>query len=170
MIPKLSIHWRKKQAKRVEVRNRKLDRALKNYSVAFEKIKEKTGMIAMNCYHRKLPKVTLIDWQNQKHIVDLTGIAFIIQRKAVPVSKKLEFASNPESVIFLLREFIEKQVKCGFVDIEPKFVSENYGFVDDVPVYIDLGRIEYREEVRKNPEAEIQRMRRHLDKWAKKPS
>lgn len=169
-VPTISIHKKRKVQKQERDRQCRLIRTLRNYSVAFEKLKEKTGIISFYWSPENQPTITLVDWKQKKHQLDLNSVPFVLQRKAVVVSEKLNSlhtSFEKEEAISLLKNFIVERTREGFIDTEQAFVSENYGFIDKTPVYIDLGRIEYHEEVQNSPEKEIQRMEDLFSKWAK---
>jgi hypothetical protein len=173
-IPK-PTHWiashkkaRKKQ--RELTKERSLQKTMENYNLAFEKMKEKTGLLALH-FNADDPslQVTLIDQEGTKHLLDLRKTSFVIQQKATPVKEKFAKLSNDEreAAIHKISSLLEETVKAGFVDCEKKFtLGHNYGFIGDTPILLDLGKIEYRESIRDRPLAEIEKMQKFLSEWA----
>lgn len=176
-IPK-PTHWipshrKARHKKREEVRIKSLMKALSNYALAFEKIKEKTGIIGLHLQatNENLPTITLLDQQGQKHQVDLNRASFVFQHKAQLVKDKLSSATTEEQkmrIVFLINQFFEERARAGFIDVERSFmINLNYGFLNDQPIQLDVGNIEFLEEQKKSPEAEICRIQGMLRNWAK---
>lgn len=175
-IPK-PTHWFHSHRKaRLEQRQKtrfiSLMKAMRNTSIAFDKIKEKTGIIALhlNAGNEHLPVVTLVDNTGKKHMVDLARASFVFQHKAILVPEKistLHTGEEKEALIASLSQFFVERAKEGFIDIERSFmIDHNYGFLGDLPIQLDVGNIEYLETLRNSPDAEIKRMHGLLFAWA----
>jgi hypothetical protein len=175
-IPK-PTHWipshREKRAKAREAkRERGLMKAMKNYSLAYEKMPEKTGILAMHFVpsQEDLPTVQLIDMHGKVHTVDLTSTSFVLQKKAKLVKEHLGTLdpSQKKEAIEALAKLFTERAKLGCTDIESSFMIEaNYGFIDDEPIQLDVGNIEFLDQIRADPEPEIERMHSLLYTWAK---
>ncbi len=174
-IPK-PTHWipshrKKRQEKMEEARLKSLTKALHNYKVAFEKIPEKTGIIALHLFSSKgnLPKVCLLDQKGEKHLVDLNEASFVFQHRAELVLDKLSsFSSSEEkqAILSLLKDFFSERAKAGFIDIERSFMIEaNYGFLGNQLIQLDVGNIEFIPELKTSPEEEIKRIHGMLQTW-----
>ena len=142
-----------------------------NYVAAFDRLKEKTGLIAMHlkATDEPLPRIQLFDNRQEEHWIDLQRASFVLQKKAVLVKEKL--AQLPElekrQALRALEEFFAMRAKEGFIDIERSFMIEaNYGFIGNTPIQLDVGNIEYLEELKAAPEKEIARMHGLLHNWA----
>lgn len=177
-IPK-PTHWipshrKARQEKREQARWRSMMKAMKNTRIAFEKLKEKTGIIGLhfNATEEKLPVITLIDPTGQKHRVDLARASFVFQHKALLVPQKLASIQNTkgkEAAIASLHQFFAERAKEGFFDTEKSFmIEQNYGFIENTPIQLDAGNIEFKESLRASPDAEIERMQKLLSSWIKK--
>ncbi len=175
-IPKpthwISSHREKRQAQREQKRHRSLMKAMKNYSCAYQKMREKTGIIALhlNASFGNLPQVTLKDQYGNRYPIDLNQASFVFQHKAELVQEKLHAASDPEkqAILSKLNRFFEERAKEGFIDIERSFMIEaNYGFLGDTPIQLDVGNIEFLESQKKEPASEIQRIQDLLHNWAR---
>lgn len=174
-IPK-PTHWipshrKKRLERRKQLYRNSLFNAMKNYTVAFEKLKEKTGVIGMHltASNESLPTIHLYDNAQKEHWIDLNRASFILQKKAVLVKEKLAQISDTEKTQALsaLEDFFEMRAKEGFIDIERSFMIEaNYGFLGSTPIQLDVGNIEYLEELKASPEKEIARMHGLLHNWA----
>jgi hypothetical protein len=149
-----------------------LIKALNNYATAYEKIKNKTGIIALHLIatNENLPLITLVDQIGHKHEVDLNQASFVFQHKALLVKEKLAAVSSEEEkskILSSLNHFFEERAQSGFIDVERSFMIEaNYGFLGDQPIQLDVGNIEYLEEQKKSPETEICRIQGLLRNWA----
>lgn len=176
-IPKpthwIPTHRQARKEKREKTRLASLNKAMKNTAVAFEKIQDKTGIIALhfNAKNDGLPSVTLIDNMGKKCVVDLNRASFVLQHKAQLVPQKLASSQNKEAVIEAMHQFFEERAKAGFIDIERSFmIHHNYGFLGDTPIQLDVGNIEFQESLQVSPSEEIQRMQGLLSEWAKTTS
>ncbi|HSX13381.1 MAG TPA: hypothetical protein VLE96_03065 [Chlamydiales bacterium] len=173
-IPK-PTHWIPKhrdarREKRAKTRLASLNKAMKNTSAAFERIPEKTGIIALHfrALDEHLPTITLIDHMGKKHAVDLNRASFVFQHKAKLIPEKLACSENKEAVIAKLNQFFIERANAGFIDTERSFmINHNYGFLGDTPIQLDVGNIEFQENLKATPDEEIKRMQGLLTNWAK---
>ncbi len=175
-IPKpthlIPSHRKARREKRAQTRMNSLLFAMRNYAVAYEKIKDKTGILYLHLVpsNGALPQVTLVDQSGNTHLVDLNRASFVFQKKATLVKEKL--ASLPDEskqeILSSLHQFFAERAKSGFIDVERSFMIEaNYGFLGNDPIQLDVGNIEYLEELKAAPEKEIERMQNLLNTWAK---
>lgn len=174
-IPKpthwLPSHRKKRHERRERIYRESLFKTMRNYVAAFEKLKERTGLIALhlNASDSDLPTVRLFDQAQKEHSIDLNRASFVLQKKALLVKQKLARLSGTEKAQALqsLEDFFEMRAREGFVDIERSFMIEaNYGFLGDTPIQLDVGNIEYLEDLKESPQKEIARMRGLLHDWA----
>lgn len=164
-------HRKKRHARRDAIYQKCLFNALNNYKTAYEKLKNKTGILSMHlaATEEDLPFIQLYDAQQKEHWIDLNRASFILQEKALLVKEKLSTLSSEEKTHALnrLEDFFEARAKAGFIDIEKSFMIEaNYGFLGDTPIQLDVGNIEYFEQVQAAPQDEIARMQNLLRNWA----
>ena len=173
-IPK-PTHWiPSHRKKRIERRKRiyqeSLFKTMRNYVAAFDKLKNKTGLIAMHLVAAgPLPEVRLFDNKQKEHRIDLSRASFVLQKKAVLVKDKFSQITEVErrQALRSLEEFFAMRAKEGFIDIERSFMIEaNYGFLGSTPIQLDVGNIEYLEDLKASPEQEITRMHDLLHNWA----
>lgn len=179
-IPKpthwIASHRKARQEKREQTALNSLLRAMHNYANAFEKIKEKTGLIALHltATENTLPTVTLLDPYGEEHFVDLDRASFVLQHKAELLEEKLsrlKTKKEKKQVLASLHRFFEQRAKAGFIDNEKNFmITSNYGFLGDEPIQIDLGSIEYSEQLESYPKPEIDRLQGMLRNWAESAS
>ncbi len=142
-----------------------------NYAIAFQKIPEKTGILGLHLNPTKnnLPQVLLYDQYGKKHKVELDRASFVFQNKAALVREKLNNAATENEkrqILASLNQFFADRAKLGFIDIERSFMIEaNYGFLGETPIQLDVGNIEFLENLQKSPEEEIQRIQDLLHRW-----
>lgn len=84
---------------------------MKNTAIAFEKIPEKTGIIALHFKSEKnnLPTIQLSDHTGKKHTIDLNRASFVLQHKAELVCQKL--AKHQVAAMNCLHQFFEETIK-----------------------------------------------------------
>lgn len=173
-IPK-PTHWipshrKKRMERRKQIYRESLLKTMQNYVAAFDKLKEKTGILSMHLSASKdpLPTIRLYDNVGREHRIELHKASFVLQKKALLVKEKLAQLSDEEKMqaIRALEDFFTMRAKEGFIDIERSFMIEaNYGFLDTMPIQLDVGNIEYLEELKAAPEKEIERIQSLLRNW-----
>jgi hypothetical protein len=174
-IPKpthwIASHRKKRYARRTQLYQQSLFKAMKNYSDAFEKLKKHTGLIALHLNADKgdLPTVRLLDQYQKEHQIDLNRASFVMQKKAQPVNEKFAQLSGTEKVqaLVLLEEYFEMRAREGFHDSDKELMIEsNYGFLGDTFIQHDVGDIVYLEALKESPQKEISKMQGLLHNWA----
>ena len=70
---------------------------------------------------------------------------------------------SAEKILPAITALLEKRTRKGFTDIKRRFNVQNYGFLGSNAVMIDPGNLEYVEEIKANPKAEVDR----ILKWAR---
>ncbi|WP_158307214.1 hypothetical protein [Simkania negevensis] len=159
----------KRDKKRLQKR-KTLESALSSYQIAFEKLREETGILYFSTHFGK--KITIYDKIGKKHIVDLRHTAFVLQKRATLVYDTIDTwmgHGQREIAEQGLRDLLQLALaRCqkGIFDKDPDF-STNFGFVKNRPVQIDVGRLTLDEEEKK-PEIyqnEMIRITRDFQKW-----
>lgn len=130
----------------------------RRYRLAYMDLKEETGLLYLHFSQTPIPLVaTLIDKYTNK--IDLAKYPFVLQRRAILASDYVK--KHPNAVQDLKDFFIVRTYK-GYSDPR-QTLSINYGFIDGRPIQIDPGKIERFDG---DPEVEIQKIHRKIDKWA----
>lgn len=142
--------------KKITLAKSKLKRNFNSYKIAFDELKEETGLLYFHpdqTHHLK-QTVTLVDKLGIKHPLDLDSTGFLVQKKAVlfypyvnSVMEKNDLATAKQalsSFVALLKSRYEK----GIGDNDA-LVRTNFGFINDRPMQIDVGPF-YRDETLKN--------------------
>lgn len=172
-LPLPSTLAQKREVKR-EKKRAVLTRTMNSYKIAFERMAEETGLL----YVHLAPSshlnqtVTIYDKIGKRHEIELDQVEFVLQKKASLVYDSLnEWMANgqkekaKQGIRNLLILALER-CKKGIFDKDPDF-STNFGFVNEMPVQIDVGRLSL-DEQEKNPAihcGEMIRITRDFQKW-----
>lgn len=144
--------------------------------LTYDKLKEESGLIYMHLHRTKNlhPLVTISDKINLHYELALDDYEFLIQKKAellFPALSKL-FQQGDHQVIFdKLQNLIHLLIlrsKSGIIDKDsPRRFSENIGFADNQPLFIDFGEFSKSELIRHPAfyKAHIRRHTEDLKKW-----
>jgi hypothetical protein len=119
-----------------------LKKTLESYALAYAKIPEETGLVAIHLDdHSSISSsLKIIDKLGICHTMDPNLIPFVIQKKALLVKEKIALDPNGAyrylaSLFSLLKTRIEKGIEDG----DPN-LAKNFGFVGEKAVQIDCGR------------------------------
>ncbi len=134
-----------------------VNRDFQSYKIAFEEMKEETGLLYMHLNKTSHLKkhLKIIDKIGIAHDLDLDNMEFLIQKKATlfyPTLEKLiktEGETAAKEAISALIELLVSRCQKGIFDKDPD-LNTNFGFLDKHPIQIDIGRFRY-DETRRNP-------------------
>lgn len=163
-------HREKRASERKQRRVRDLFTTLRNYAIAFPRMQEKSGIIALQLRPSEghLPTALLYDAAGNKHLVDLNRAAFILQKKAVTLTNKFKDPLPTEEAVKFLKafhHFLAERAQTGLVEMDRNAIlGENYGFIGETPVQFDVGKLILSESF--SPEQETQKMQQVLRTWA----
>jgi hypothetical protein len=136
------------RARQMEKKQRNIHKSAMGYLFAFEKCKEETGLLYLHlnrttdlrCQIRVQDKIGV------QHLIDLDTVEFMLQRKGILLHAAIERwmqQGNKEAaqrgLSALVTLFFQRYAK-GFEDKE-QCLEKNYGFVGEVPIQIDVGRL-----------------------------
>lgn len=126
-----------------------------SYQIAFEKLREETGLLGFYPSRNRSQILNFTDKIGVVHHLSLSGIPFLLQRRADPFyptlldwihKGELDCAKRSLSeLIKLLRSRCDK----GVFDKDPD-LKTNFGWIDGHPIQIDVGRFSL-DEMRRNP-------------------
>jgi hypothetical protein len=130
-----------------------------SYKLAYDFLFEDCGLVAVHLVpSEKLPPVELHDRTGGVHLLDLTSLPFILQKKA-----DLYFDHLPSlplaSAISEIVSFVDRRLALGILDQDVD-LSINLGWLDGKPLLIDPGRLELGMRA-----GELKRETRRLEKW-----
>lgn len=127
------------------------------FKLSFDHLADETGLlfIHLNPTHHLNTSLVFTDKKGNQHHLSLDQFAFAIQKKAVLTYNALNDWVSAQNIqaakqgIDALLALNIQLYKKGFRNRDPNFRS-NFGFIEQKPMLIDVGRVVYSEEV-KNP-------------------
>lgn len=154
--------------KMVAKRARKREKDFTSYKLAFEKLKNETGLVYIHLNPTKTLKtsVTLYDKIKIQYKLSLDEFGFILQKKAKPFYPTLskwieeERLEDAKLAITQLVQLIKKRCSAGLFDKDPD-LKTNFGFLEGAPIQIDIGRFKLKE----TGANEVGRVLRKLEAW-----
>ena len=134
--------------KKIEVRKRRRQEIIANFSSAFEDLKEETALVYLYLgnKHPSHEQITVWDKQGRAFKISLKEVPFILQRRAALIYPYVDsiLASEGEGkaigALLSILTLIKQRCAKGYVDLDPG-ISSNFGFVGGRPVQIDIGRL-----------------------------
>lgn len=147
------------------------------YKCAFEQNSQNSGIVYLhfNPTFSQFGSVALTDRKGLKHRVDLDQTAFIIQQKGIMLNDLLTQLLNGGH-IEVAKQKIEKildmyvtHYQMGLHDLGYG-VIHNTGFVGDIPVHIDLGKMTWDEEIKNidNYKPDLMIVTSKIEEWLNK--
>jgi len=175
-LPLPSFLEKKRSAKKAK-KKALLLKTLTSYALAYNRMKNETGLLYVHLSPTKeLQKIlTLKSKIGKTAHLDLDETVWILQKKADLVyptlTKWMESGEvkKAEAGIRNLLELACSRCKKGLFDKDPDF-STNFGFIEDAPVQIDVGRLT-EDSNEANPlvyKEEMIRITRDLEVWIEK--
>ncbi|HSX13684.1 MAG TPA: hypothetical protein VLE96_04600 [Chlamydiales bacterium] len=132
---------------KIALNRTKTERTFESYKIAYHDLKEETGLVFVHLNWSDDLKLhtTIFDKLGIPHCLDMDSMHFILQRRAqllYPVisqwmeNKQLEQAKKGMNDLLAL---LVSRYKKGIGDKDPDLCT-NFGFLDNRPVQIDVGR------------------------------
>jgi hypothetical protein len=139
-------------------REDKLNRDFTSYKIAYEELQEQTGVlfIHLNGSTTLNKTLTIRDKLGICHSLNLDAFDFVLQRRGQLATTRIETLMNEnktedaKTAISRMLQFIVLRCQKGFHDRDPN-IKTNCGFIDGLPIKIDVGRFVKNEEM-KRPE------------------
>ena len=140
-------------------RKERLLKIFNRHAIAFSKMKEEAGLlyVHLNPFTALDQTAHIIDKDGTQFDVHLKNVPFVLQRKVELAGARLAREQNPEACYAQLRELFTIRAKLGFTD-RIQTLHNNYGFYGDKAIQIDVGRINFSQDVLNNPELEVDRI------------
>lgn len=140
---------------KIEKKRQKLDGFVKSWKIAFEHLKEETGLlfVHLNKTHTLHHQLTIFDKIGQTHRVDLDQMEFCIQRRAdllCPTLLKFKEQGDvqgAQQLITALLNLIISEYHRGLADNDHALM-QNTGVVLGKPVHIDVGQFVKNDQVK----------------------
>ncbi len=125
----------------------KLNRDFTSYKIAFEELREETGLIYLHLnkgtgLNRSL---RIVDKIGIEHEIDLDKIEFIVQKRAELLYPRIQTlmetgdAPSAKQAVNAILETIVSRCKKGIFDEDPR-IHNNLGLLREKAIFIDVGR------------------------------
>lgn len=156
----LSLKWIKSSFFKKRARLQKL---YERYALALRELKEEVGLVYVHLTPSSeigFSFVEITDRDERLYSINLSNTPFVLQKKAEIARERFEKllqekdTQGLQASISKLRELFMSRAEKGITD-RIQTLYNNYGFVGDVPIQIDVGRVWFEEKVLRNPEAEV---------------
>jgi hypothetical protein len=136
---------------------KKLDGFVQSWKIAFENLKEETGLafVHLNKTNHLQHDLTLYDKMGIKHVVSLDQMEFCVQRRARMLCETLldykaqGHLAEAQQLIHQLLNMILSEYSRGLADNDHALM-QNTGVAQGKPMHIDVGQFVFHEEI-KNP-------------------
>lgn len=153
--------------KKVETHKKNLDLIFNAYKLAYEELKEDSGLLYIHLNKTDFlnARLSITDQSGQENHINLDELHFVVQEKAEPLFPYLhKFIEKKDKegfdrAVAALLALIQRRHGKGIAD-EDKGIAENYGFIGERPIQFDIGRI-YKGKI----EGEYEEILRRLDWW-----
>ncbi len=145
LIPRISDFWK---PERIAHQRQNLLSIFGAHKLAFEELREETGLVYLHLNktdHLKT-KFQAVDKLGRTHWIDLDRTEFVVQEKAELIFNRLKRlldegdSAAVERSVAAVMQLVRRQIDKQIVDHD-KAVKNNYGFVGDRPIHLDIGRI-----------------------------
>ena len=140
---------------KIEKKWNKLDGFVKSWKIAFENLKEETGLVFvhLNKTDHLKQSLTVYDKVGFQHVLDLDQMEFCIQRRAVMLCDTLlTYKENGDltkskALVHQLLRTILSEYERGLADNDHALM-QNTGVAQGCAVHIDVGQFVFNEEVK----------------------
>jgi hypothetical protein len=137
------------------------------YKMAYDHLREDTGLVYIHLTKTDYlnQRVVLIDHEGDATTIDLDQTEFVVQEKAELIFDRLSRLAQQgdqkvlQSAIQSVLALVQRRIDKGYVDRDTA-VTNNYGFVGDRPIQIDIGRL-----YEGTKEKQLERIRNRIDQW-----
>jgi hypothetical protein len=151
----------------VRRRLRNLHWVFNGYKNAYEDLRTDTGLVWIHLaktstLHQIL---TVLDQEGREYYLDADATEFVIQEKAELIFDRLsrlraqERHAEVSQAIASIHALVQRRIEMGYADRD-KAISNNYGFVGDRPIQLDLGRL-----YRGQKPRQLEHVQRRIQEW-----
>ncbi|MES2272650.1 MAG: hypothetical protein V4487_00460 [Chlamydiota bacterium] len=143
----LPKEWQRKEKEKRALRK---DFYLHSYTIAFEKLKEETGILYIHLAPTpaELPSIQAKDKASAIYTLELDRLAFVVQKKGTPFYSALDSSYAKEGMAGLKRDIdlwiqtISRRIDQKIADADHD-VEHNWAILDGRPFHLDPGRLYY---------------------------
>ncbi|QVL56807.1 MAG: hypothetical protein KFB93_05330 [Simkaniaceae bacterium] len=161
---------------RIEKRKKEREESFSSYKIAFDYLREETGLLYLHLNKTDFLKVTLmlIDQKGAPTLVNLDEMEFLIQKKGVLALQHLgaliDQGAYDETLAHVrsLLNVVAKRNQMGIYDKDLQFYK-NFGFLDNKAIEIDIGEFKLDVEV-PNTYEELQRLTYQISEFIREKS
>jgi hypothetical protein len=150
----------------IKRKEKQLSEIFTSCKIAYEKLPLQTGVVYLhlNPTPSLIQPLSVTDQHGKRHLIPLDRCSFIVQRKAELIYERLKRLEKKEQhdALEAIASLIRSRCAEGIGDRD-QGVRNNYGFLDDQAVQIDIGSL-YRDESVKTPSAIHLELERILSK------
>lgn len=173
---RLPFHLQGLWVQKLLEKRQSLTKTFTSYKIAFEELREETGILFLHLNktdHLK-QKLVIIDNLGISHTLDLDKMEFLVQKRASLFYPFLEATiqekgmESAKRILSDLVQFLVARNRKEIFDKDPDLAT-NFGFLDGKVIQIDVGRFR-KEAQRKDPKVyhdEIMRITDPFNKWLK---
>jgi hypothetical protein len=137
------------------------------YKTAYDHFRKDTGLIYIHLAKTDYlhQTATVIDGKGKEHAIDLDKTEFVLQEKAELLFERLAKLHKQgdrqgmQKSIAAVLELVKRRIDKGYADRD-KGVSNNYGFVGDRAIQLDIGRL-----YRGTKQGQIEHVQRRIERW-----
>ncbi len=145
----------KYREEKIEKKKRKLDGFIQSWKIAFENLKEETGLLFVHLNKTKdlHHRLTIFDKLGIAHIIDLDQTEFCIQHRAEMLCSTLlklkeeEKINEAKELIINLLTLILSEYDRGLADNDHALM-QNTGILHGKPIHIDIGQFVKNEQIK----------------------
>ncbi len=154
----------------VRRRFRNLHWVFNGYKNAYQDLRKETGLIwiHLNKTDNLHQTIQVHDREGLCYHLDADSTEFVIQEKAELIFRYLNRLRKEgkmgevEKAIASIRSLIQHRINQGYADRDTG-VKNNYGFVGDRPIHLDIGRL-----YKGQKDNQLERMEKALEEWRSK--
>lgn len=139
-LPSFCQEWIGKKAGK---KYKKIERDFTSYKLAFEELKEETGLLFLHLNPDKIfkKKLLLVDKLNSEIHLDVHAVPFVLQKRATGLYSHISCLNRDEAekafrAVFSL---LINRCKKGIFDEDPR-LHKNMGFIGERAIIFDAGR------------------------------
>jgi hypothetical protein len=146
--------------------------AFNGYKTAYDEMRQATGLVFIHLAktdHLK-QNVHVLDAQGKEYDIDLDKTEFVLQEKAELLFARLDRLyrqgdrKGGEKAISAVLDLVRRRIEKGYVDRD-KAVSNNFGFVGDRAIQLDIGRL-----YKGTKEGQLEHVQRRIQQWQEENS
>lgn len=137
------------------------------YKIAYDHFQKDTGVVFIHLAKTDYLKQSalLVDDTGKEHLIDLDKTEFVLQEKAELLFDRLAKLNQSgdqqgaQQAITAVLELVKRRIDKGYADRD-KGVTNNYGFVGDRPIQLDIGRL-----YRGVKPGQLEHVQRRIEQW-----